>query len=100
MNIRGFIKSQKKIIIDNDECYGCTYAYRNRFSIRIAEETGKDFYLFADTVLHELIHLWIFILSACTNVKITDNQSHRIINKVMPRALKMVREYYHKGKRK
>lgn len=99
MNIRGFIKSQKKIVIDDDECYGCTYAYRNRFSIRIAQETGKDFYLFSDTVLHELMHLWIFILSACRNITITDRQAHKIINKTMPIALKMIRKYYDGGKK-
>ena len=87
MDIIGRIHFQNKVIVEKQECYGVVKATGNRFRILIAKCAGKSYEQFAETLLHEFIHLWIFILTAMTDTQISEARQHKMIKKIMPVAL-------------
>lgn len=80
--LKGYIKFQNRVRIKSQECYGVTRANGNKWSIRISRESAKDFYLFAETVFHELLHLGFYIVMACSKRQWSETAQHRIISKV------------------
>ncbi len=81
----------RRIFSDGDECYGTAIANKNRFHIRLSNigiETVDDF---IDTTLHELLHLWLFILIAALTVTLSDAASHRIIDATVKTAMRCLR---------
>lgn len=78
---------QKTVTVNGQPCYGVVKANENKFKILIAKCAGASYEQFAETLLHELIHLWIFILMALTDTQISEAKQHKIIKKVMPVAL-------------
>jgi hypothetical protein len=90
MNIYGSIKFQNKIQVKKRACLGKCEAWNNRFRIVIAKSAGQTFSIFAETMLHELLHLWVFILMALTNINLSERRQHKIIEKIMPTAIKEI----------
>lgn len=85
LNLSGTIKSRKKLQVDNQTCYGVTRGEKDKFSIYISEEALKDGYLFSETILHELLHLWFFILiAALDRDDISEKKQHEVLEQVIP----------------
>ena len=100
--LKGVIKLvDRRLVVDGDECYGVTEAEGQRFKIRLSGkniETADDF---LTTLLHEVMHLWIFVAMEALGFKMSTAASHRIIDVVVPFAMEQFyREYNHKRKRK
>jgi len=84
----GSIRSQKKVKIGKDDCYGLTKANKNRFSIIISERNNGDFYQLSETLLHEFLHLFFFILSAFNKRALSESEQHKIMDKLTSMLLK------------
>jgi hypothetical protein len=93
MKIKGVIKFQKRVFVGEDECFGVTRANGDHFDIRISEQTSQNLDLYAETVIHELLHLAFNIVAASVKVHIPEKQQHRIINKVVPNTVSSLRRY-------
>lgn len=93
MILKGKIRFQKQVHVDGDDCYGCARSRGNYFDIRISQDATQNIELFADTLLHEFCHLWIFIVISALKIEISDRQQHRIINKIAPQAAKLIKTY-------
>ena len=100
MKLKGYIKFQNKVKVKNQESYGLTEAIGDHFRILISRESSKDFYLFSETILHELIHLGYFVIMACsTTTNLSERSQHAMINKIMPVMIAQLRKHC-KGKKK
>lgn len=93
MDIIGRIHFQNKVFVNKQECYGVVKADGNKFKILIAKCAGGGFDLFAETLLHELLHLWVFILMALTDINVSEKRQHKIIGTIMPKAIKGIKKY-------
>ena len=96
MDIIGRIRFQHRVFVDRQECYGAVRVDDNKFKILIAKCAGKTSDVFAETLLHEFIHLWLFIFVTITNIRVSERKHHRIIDKIMPVALRELRRYQKK----
>jgi len=92
--IKGVIKFQKKVIVSKQECYGCCRGDGDQFDIRISQDATENFKIFAETLLHELIHLWMFIIMATIKINITEKEQHIIMKKAVKNALGALQKYY------
>ena|SRR5271157_916869 len=95
--IYGKIMFQNTVTVHGKPCYGVVKANNNKFKILIAKCAGESFEQFAETVLHELLHLWVFILVALTDTRISEAKQHKMIKKIMPVALRELE--IHRGER-
>ena len=93
MILKGKIRFQKQVHVEGQDCFGCARSSGNYFDIRISQDATDNLLLFADTLLHELCHLWIFIVVSALKVDITEKQQHRIINKIVPNAANLLQTY-------
>lgn len=85
LNISGVIKtSARKLFVGRQECLGVTRADNNKFSIRISEKENTDVVQFLETLLHELLHLYFFILIGIKNRRISEDKQHEVIDVVVP----------------
>lgn len=100
MNLVGSISTRKRVRADNQECYGTCNAYKRTFTIRIAESAFDDPIMFADTLLHELIHLWLFIVMTRCNTQMSDRGHHTIIDMLVPKAVLKLKKFLIDRKRK
>lgn len=100
--LKGIIKLvDRKLIVDGDECYGAAEVEGRRFKIRLSNKTIDTGDMFIETLLHELMHLWIFIVMETLGFKMSQAGAHRIIDVVVPFAMEQFyREYRRKRKRK
>ena len=96
MKLTGYIKFQKKVFVGKQECYGSTYGWRNTFGIRISEDASETFSLYAETILHELLHLWVFILAASIGIPLTEKKQHKFIELIVPKVIRGLRKTYKK----
>lgn len=91
----------RRIFEGKDECYGDAIGNKKTFHIRLSNlaiETADEF---IDTTAHELLHLWLFILTAALTITLSDAASHRIINETVETAMRSLRrEIRNKRKRK
>lgn len=100
--LKGIIKLvDRRVIVDGDECYGAAEVEGRRFKIRLSGKTIETADDFLTTLLHELMHLWVFIAMEALGFKMSQAASHRIIDVVIPFAMEQFyREYNRKRKRK
>lgn len=85
MDLVGSIGVRKRVRVKNEECYGtCCVFKKNTFTIKISETAFDDPVLFAETLLHELLHLWLFIVMKRCNTKMSEQYQHTIVNKIIP----------------
>jgi predicted SprT family Zn-dependent metalloprotease len=92
MNIYGQIKFQDKITIKRAACLGACETGGNHFRILISKDARQNVDIFAETILHELCHLWLSVLISMAKLKISDRRQHKIIEAIVPRALKEIAE--------
>ena len=92
MTLIGKIVGKKRVRYGQQECHGKTEVWKNRFLIQIAHSTYRRFYLFINTVLHELLHLWLFIAMEVRHVELSETRQHVIIYRVVAVALKEFRQ--------
>ncbi len=85
MNFKGIIKVTKnRLFVNKQECLGVTKVHRNQFSIKISEQPNKDIVDFMETLLHEMIHLYFFILMNIANKRFADYKQHNVIEASVP----------------
>jgi len=87
INLSGTIKSRKRIHYGRQECYGITRANRGKFSIYLSESAMEDGYIFSETILHELLHLWFFIIGSISSKKLSEKEQHEVLEEAIPRIL-------------
>lgn len=92
MNIKllGSIQSRKRLNYNKQECYGITKVNKNKFNILISELAFKNGYLFAETMLHELLHLWFFIIATAFGKEISESEQHAILEPIVPKIVTQV----------
>lgn len=85
IDLSGTIKSRKKLYYGKSACYGITKADKNKFQIYLSELALKDGYIFSETMLHELLHLWFFIINSSLKTKpISETKQHEVLEQVIP----------------
>ena len=89
----GEIKFQKKVIANKKECYGTCRASGDRFRVAISGAAFKSGSLLLETILHELLHLWFYIVTAITKKELSERIQHRVIYKVTAEALIALAKY-------
>ena len=94
MKLKGTIQSSPSIVSGGVKCAGTTEVAKERFLIRIADECFDDDENFQDVMLHELLHLWLFIVDNRGGrvTKFSERRHHRIINPIVDFALKRGRK--------
>lgn len=91
--LKGTIQAVERRLFDGKkECYGTTQLNKNRFAIKASTIACEDIETFNDTILHELLHLWLFIYAEIINKRITKKRTHRIIEAVTKKALRELRK--------
>ena len=84
----GVISIRKRVRSRNEECYGSTKVnLNNSFHIRIAESVFKDRYVFADVMLHELMHVWLSFLQDHSFKEVTGYNHHEIIEPLVKKSV-------------
>lgn len=84
MNLKGIIKTSKRVIVKNQECYGVAVGHKNTFTIKIDESIFRERpTLFLKVLLHELIHLYFFIIEDYTksHLNLTEGIQHKLMRK-------------------
>ena len=92
--LTGAIEFVKRVKIGKHICYGATYAEGSKFKIKISRAAGESVECFFETLLHEMIHLVLYIFSGVTKVELSDREHHRIIKEIMKVALPVVKNSY------
>lgn len=83
--LSGFIKSLPKVQYGGQECYGLTRANKDKFRIYISEKSMEDSYVWAETILHELLHLYCFILIGSGVKRLSsESKQHEFLEQVIP----------------
>lgn len=102
LSLSGKIQSRKILRYGKDICYGLTRADKDNFRIYISELALKDINTFSETMLHELLHLWFFILNGASDRwDIPEAKQHEVLEEVMPMILsrtEIIRNRKRKGK--
>jgi hypothetical protein len=93
MKLTGYIKFQNKVIVDGQECYGCTRADKQTWDIRISKDALENYNIFTETIMHELLHLGYFVIMASTKQDWSERQQHAMLNKIMPVVMKEFRKH-------
>ena len=93
MHIKGKIHFQKKVYVRRKECYGKCATWGNEFLIAISLVTFRNFDVFAETVLHELLHLGLTTVSLMSKSDISDAHQHKIIGSVMRTLMRGIKKY-------
>ena len=88
--VQGTIKSAQRVRHQNQECYGLMRGWKNKFSIRISDKAIEDGQMYAETVLHELFHLYFWMLIARGVKRLTEKRQHEIIEQAIPVVLSRV----------
>lgn len=91
IDLSGVIKSKKRLYYGKDACYGITRANKNKFKIYLSELALKDGYMFSETMLHELLHLWFFIISTVAVRVPSEADQHEVLEQVIPIILSRTR---------
>jgi hypothetical protein len=76
-----------------DDCGQFVTISKNRYQILIAEKHNKSIGEFADTLLHELLHLWVTVLEH-NGLKEDIRREHRFINEVLPILIQKFAKHY------
>lgn len=84
LDLSGVIKSRKRLYYGKSACYGITKANKSKFQIYLSELALKDGYIFSETVLHELLHLWFFIISTVAIKVPSEKEQHEVLEQVIP----------------
>ena len=92
MKAVGKIEIIDRVRCEGDECWGKCVVEGNRFTINIARKATNDPILYADTMLHELLHLWLFMLEG-SNKKfgMSQRKHHALMKIVIPVALNVLK---------
>lgn len=98
MDFIGRIHFQKKVFMKRKECYGKCATWKNRFLIAVSYITFRDFPIFAETVLHELLHLGLVVVASMSNSYINDGHQHKIIASAMPTLMRGIKKYRRRSK--
>lgn len=97
IKVTGQIKTVKRIRYKNQECDGIAYGDKQNFLIKIVESTLKRDN-FIEVLLHELMHVWFFIVLALYKIDISERKQHKIIEAVAPRMSRQVQRLLRKKK--
>ena len=81
----------RRLLHGRDECYGTTEVNGRRFMIRISTKLANNTDDFADTLLHELLHLFFFVLSGLLKLKISNKVEHQIIERTTKFVMRQVK---------
>ncbi len=93
--IKGDIKLiNRRIFVNGDECFGTAECEGRRFKIRLSNKAITNGNEFLDTLLHELVHLWIGVGMTALDFKMSDAASHRIIDATVPKVAKVFYKEY------
>jgi predicted SprT family Zn-dependent metalloprotease len=92
--LTGVIEFVKRVTVGKHICYGATYAEGSNFKIKISRAAGESVECFFETLLHEMIHLALYVLSGVTKVELSDREHHQIIREIMKVALPVVKLSY------
>lgn len=85
MNLTGTIKvSPRRLKVDGVECMGTTRVKGTHFSILISEKENKETVQFMETLLHEILHLYFFIMMSLKSTTISEDKQHRVLDAVVP----------------
>src|SRR5258706_9728637 len=84
IDLSGTIKSRKSLHYGKDVCYGITKANGDKFQIYLSELALKDKYIFSETMLHELLHLWFFIVNTAVLRQVSEDEQHEILDQAIP----------------
>jgi len=87
IDLSGTIKSRKRLYHGRDACYGLTSVDKKKFRIYLSDLALKDGYIFSETMLHELLHLWFFIISTVAIRVPSEKEQHEILEQVIPTIL-------------
>lgn len=82
---------QRKLFMNGSECYGTTTGHGGKFQIRLSNLSIETVWEFIETTVHELLHLWLFILVSALTFTLSDAASHRIIEETVKTALRALR---------
>lgn len=85
MNLSGTISTTPhRLVAGSQLCYGVTRANGNRFSIKISEKDNQDAVQFLETLLHEMLHLYFFIIIGMKGKNVAEWRQHNVIDVVVP----------------
>ncbi len=99
--VHGFINIIKQRIFHRgDECLGTCAVNGRRFNIRVSLKSAGEPDDFIDTLIHELMHLWLYILMAAYQFKLSEAAQHRIIEKAAPVTVKLLKREIRRKVRK
>jgi len=88
--LTGTIEFVKQVKVGKHVCYGSAYATGDKFKIKISEAAGESAECFIETLLHEMLHLALYVISGATKVELSDREHHRIINRIVRAALPVI----------
>lgn len=88
--LQGIIRSVPRLKYGKQECYGLMQGLKNKFVIKISDEAVEEGQVFADTMLHELLHLYFWILKARGVKGLSDPAQHEILEEVLPIVLSRI----------
>jgi len=95
--LKGHIALQsKKLWQDGDECYGITEISDSGFRIRISNSLAQDVRDFRDTLVHELLHLYIFMMQGVYAKSLSNAAHHRITDELVAKIVKSVNAEFKK----
>lgn len=86
MKIRGMIKTVRSITSDGIKCKGLYEGQGNNFIIRVDKKImEKQPSLFLRVLLHEILHLYMFIIDDYTKEKLnlTEGVQHTLMGKLV-----------------
>lgn len=85
IDLSGIIKTSKRPLkVKGQECFGTTTAKGQKFSILLSEKENRDPIQLIETLLHELLHLYFFIIIGITNRRISEEKQHEVIEASVP----------------
>ncbi len=86
MKIKGIIKTVRSITVDGDNCHGLYEGKGKDFIIRINQKIMTNHpNLFLRVLLHEILHLYMFIIDEYTHGKLnlTEGIQHKMMGKLV-----------------
>lgn len=99
--VKGVVRLvQRRLFVDGDECYGTAEYMGRRFVVRLSNIGIESVDEFMDTLVHELLHVYLGILMAVFGIKLSDKACHRIIEPTSQNVLRLLKRELRKRKRK
>lgn len=92
MKLKGAIELVDRVRVKGQACWGVTQAHGQTFRIRVARSAIHNGAMFAETLLHEMLHLWIFIVCSAMGKQTSARRHHEIIDAIVPKAIRMLSE--------